>query len=441
MTKISVIITVYNCDKYLKETLDSVLAQTIDDFEVICVDDASTDQTPNILKEYGDRVTIVTNTVNQFAGNSRNIGMQRATGEYLVFLDADDLYEPKMLETAYCRAEETQADIVIWREDLENVETGKRSLVAYADSILSKKKNTAFSPLELKEYLFMLWHGWAWDKMFRRSFVQSTGLFFQGTKSSNDALFVHSAIASAQRISMVDEVFVHHRISVSDSVSASRSKSYMDGILYLKKLGEFLKQNEIYEQYKRAYTNWCIDFLYWNYHTLDMASRGPFGVKAGVFLDEELNISALDRAIFYNNYYYNIAMMLVRHEWDRIPLKEEDRWRLYCKLQKDKLREILNDRATNILWGAGMRSRILLETIPADTYNVIVVDSDEKKWGQEIVQGIIINNPAGILGKENGARVLVLNARILSAVQKRLADIDVEIWDLDTCTKYGTYSA
>lgn len=92
-TKISVIIPVYNAEKYLAETLDSVLNQTFTDFEVIAVNDGSTDNSLNILNEYGNkdsRIKIFSNS-NSGVSTARNTGIEKASGEYICFIDADDL--------------------------------------------------------------------------------------------------------------------------------------------------------------------------------------------------------------------------------------------------------------------------------------------------------------------------------------------------------------
>lgn len=104
MTKVSIIMPVYNCEEYLAESLNSVLGQTLQEIEIICIDDGSTDNSGSILREYAERdsrIKFFTQT-NQGAGSARNIGIKHAIGEYLAFLDADDYYmENDMLELMY----------------------------------------------------------------------------------------------------------------------------------------------------------------------------------------------------------------------------------------------------------------------------------------------------------------------------------------------------
>ena len=114
--KISIIIPVYNVEDYLKECLDSLLRQTFTEFEIICIDDGSSDNSLDILKKYqllDTRITVL-NQQHQFAGTARNKGISCAKGEYLLFLDADDFFEKDMLEKIYEQGKKTQAQIILF---------------------------------------------------------------------------------------------------------------------------------------------------------------------------------------------------------------------------------------------------------------------------------------------------------------------------------------
>ena len=110
MIKVSVIIPVYNAEKYLEECLDSLLRQTFTDMEIICVDDGSTDSSAEILKRFQekDRRIRVLFQENQYAGIARNNGMKIAQGEYLLFLDADDFFEDTLLEKIYSQGKKME---------------------------------------------------------------------------------------------------------------------------------------------------------------------------------------------------------------------------------------------------------------------------------------------------------------------------------------------
>lgn len=117
--KVSVIIPVYNGEKYICQCLDSVISQSLKDIEIICVDDGSSDSTPMLLEEYckkDKRVCVITQE-NVNAGAARNAGLDIAQGEYLSFLDADDFFEKDMLLKAYNQASSLQCEIVVYRSN------------------------------------------------------------------------------------------------------------------------------------------------------------------------------------------------------------------------------------------------------------------------------------------------------------------------------------
>ncbi len=119
MAKISVIIPVYNVEKYLPRCLDSVLSQTFTDWEAVCVNDGSPDGSRKILQEYADRdcrIKIV-DKPNGGLSDARNVGMQNASGEYVVFLDSDDFIHPQTFEISSALAERNGTDIVSWYKD------------------------------------------------------------------------------------------------------------------------------------------------------------------------------------------------------------------------------------------------------------------------------------------------------------------------------------
>ena len=115
MSKISVIVPVYNVEKYLECSLESILSQTYKDIELICINDCSTDKSLEILKVYANkdsRVKIINNEFNIGAGGSRNIGVKHSSGEYLTFVDPDDWIEKDRLAKMYDYAVLNNADIV-----------------------------------------------------------------------------------------------------------------------------------------------------------------------------------------------------------------------------------------------------------------------------------------------------------------------------------------
>ena len=209
---VSIIIPVYNTEKYLREALDTVLAQTMTDIEVLCVDDGSTDSSLDILHEYAakdPRVTVFTQD-HQFAGAARNLGIKHAAGKYLLFLDSDDIFDPQMVEKSYARAEETNADICAFSGEEYFEDTGKRVSQQYfcRPDLCSKE---VFSAKDCPNQIFWVTHGAPWNKLFRREFIIGEGIEFQNTRSYNDTAFVLTSLACAERITLLNEPLFGYR--------------------------------------------------------------------------------------------------------------------------------------------------------------------------------------------------------------------------------------
>lgn len=116
MVKVSIIIPIYNIEKYIKDCLESVAAQTLEEIEIICVDDGSTDESLKIIKEYSskdERFKIIKNTENMGVSRARNIGLDASNGQYIFYIDGDDWIEINLIEKLYKFAYEHNADVVL----------------------------------------------------------------------------------------------------------------------------------------------------------------------------------------------------------------------------------------------------------------------------------------------------------------------------------------
>ena len=247
--KISVIIPVYNAEKYLRECLDSVANQSLKEIEVICVDDGSTDASLKILEEYAakDSRFRILRQQNRFAGVARNRGMEIARGKYLCFLDADDIFDKSMLKKAFKRAEKHSAEIVLWggyvfSDSAKEPEPSKGILdfsLLPRPGFLHPK---VFSPREISERLFQVGWGVPWNKLFLRSFVKENKLRFSETRSSNDIYFVFAAMAVARKIAWLKKRLVfYRRTGKGKSIQESFEKSPTDFIAAQAELERFLK--------------------------------------------------------------------------------------------------------------------------------------------------------------------------------------------------------
>lgn len=313
MPKVSVIIPVYNGERYLAACLDSVCAQSLRDLEILCVDDGSTDGTPEILRSYAardGRVRVLTQR-NINAGAARNLGMRYATGEFFSFLDADDFFEPDMLESAVKRAEETDAEIVVFDSDSYQQELGvfEKTDKRIVRSAFPAGKDV-FAAAEVKD-LFSAVVGWPWDKLFRASYIRSLELSFQEQRTTNDLLFVYAALARAERIALLDRVLAHYRRTGSDSLSFTREKSWFCFYTALLALRARLIQWGLFERYEQDFVNYCVVLARWQLETLAQPVRDILVYMLGRAWFEQLGVTGRDESYFYDkkNYAFYRSVM------------------------------------------------------------------------------------------------------------------------------------
>ncbi len=262
---VSVVIPVFNIEAHLAQCLDSVVGQNYREIEVICVDDGSTDRSPALLAEYakGDARVHVLTQANAGPGAARNIGLARAVGKYLIFLDADDWFEPDFLEKMVEKAEETAADVALCRGVEFDTATGEELPSEWMLKSQFLPRDT-FSPQEVAEHIFQFTYGWPWDKLYRLDFVKRSGLVYPPLPNSEDLVFVFQSLALANTLTVLEAVLIHHRVHRSASVSNSRHRDPNAPHEALRQLKEGLVTRGVYETYERSFLNWAMEFLVWS---------------------------------------------------------------------------------------------------------------------------------------------------------------------------------
>lgn len=265
MPQVSVVIPVYNIEAHLRQCLDSVAGQTLDDLEIICVDDGSTDGSLSILKEYSkrdERFRLI-HQENRGPGSARNTGLDQAQGKYIIFLDSDDWFELDFLAQMVNRAEESGADVTICRSN----EFDTQSSQIYDGGWMLKTElipDFNFTPTQVAGHLFQFTYGWPWDKLYRRDYIKEQGFRYPDLAVSQDLVFVYPSVFCAGRISILDRVLIHHRVNRLGSVSNSRSKTPEASYQALKLVEACLEERGLMEVYRQSFLNWAMEFLVWH---------------------------------------------------------------------------------------------------------------------------------------------------------------------------------
>lgn len=218
--KISIVMPLFNDESYLRNTLDSLVKQTLKEFEVIIVDDCSTDHSFEIANEYAvkdRRFQLIKQKENKGGGAARNTGMKYAKGDYLLFLDSDDFFFEDLLEKSYERIEKTGADICCFNCTYAD---GKTPKLNFNKQFIPKAD--VFSHKDIPTKIFEVFNSVPWNKLYRRSFVISTGIKWSETFCSNDVFFVNSLMVLADKITAIDDVLVKYENRAAEN---SESKS------------------------------------------------------------------------------------------------------------------------------------------------------------------------------------------------------------------------
>ena len=277
--KVSVIIPIFNAADYLRPALDSVISQTLREIEIICVDDGSTDNSLEILKEYqqnDDRIRIVTET-NAGPALARNNGIKRARGEYIAFLDDDDFYEPRFLEMLYERSKEHDLDIAISDYDIFNMRKSCFQKAASEDHEEVFEEGRVTSKNEYPDHIFSSTNGSAWNKLFRRSFIVDKELrFLPDVKMYEDVYFVVTALSLAEKIEKIPTVLMHHRIYDNQTRVKMFCKYYSQVPVIYVKIKEFLMHSGMYSPLFSSYLNMTATRCFKIYHVLGSDAKASF---------------------------------------------------------------------------------------------------------------------------------------------------------------------
>lgn len=325
VTKVSVIIPVYNIELYLRQCIDSVVNQTLKDIEIICVNDGSTDGSSAILEEYAksDERIVVINQENQGAGCSRNNGMAIAKGEYLSFLDSDDFFELDMLEKMYEKSISENSDITICRSRGVNNRT---SDVLDMDWSLKKgylPDKEVFSCKDIPKYIFQFCVGWSWDKLYRNDFVKSKNLKFQKIHHSNDTFFTLFSLASADRITCLDDILINHRYHKN---SLEKTRYLQPNCFYyaLQKLEMELIDYGIYEDVKQSFVNYCLEFSFWHINNMRQTRvKKLLTAKFVEMLKTDINFEQYPAEYFYKKCLYKNAVALCENKNQKFSIHDE----------------------------------------------------------------------------------------------------------------------
>lgn len=280
MMKVSVVVPVYNTEKYLRRCLDSLVNQTLDDIEIIIIDDKSPDNSALIIDEYKEKhdnkIKVIHNKTNKGIGYNRNMGIKCASGKYIMFIDSDDYLDRSACEKLYSKAVNEQLDLVLCNFH-KMLEKGDELEEITPDFVIPYFENTtlAKNPNLLLEVNLA-----PWNKLYKKELLK--GVTFPENLKYEDAIVVVKAMARAKKIGIVDEKLNYYLVR-SKSETTVMDKRVFDILEITNMIIKELKSHSYYKKIEEYVSAWCTRNLF--RYTLQQKNQSDKKL-ASKFIDE-----------------------------------------------------------------------------------------------------------------------------------------------------------
>ena len=243
MYKITVIIPVYNVEKYLKECLDSIVNQLYTNLEIICINDSSTDRSPEILKDFASkdkRIKIIDLPSNKGVGTARNIGIDAASGDYIAFVDSDDLWEADTAETLIKNLDE-KADIILF--GYNNLTNNKLTQDKIINKLIGINNEEDYGK-NFEDFVNVIW-----NKLYKTTFIKNNNIKFNTViHPTEDVLFALEAFYYKPQLSFIPKALYNYRKDRDGSAMRNYAKLVLNQIQAVKELlnsGFFKNSNNL----------------------------------------------------------------------------------------------------------------------------------------------------------------------------------------------------
>ena len=294
MADISIIVPIYNAEKYLNKCIDSLVNQTKKELEFILVNDGSTDSSEDIIKSYKDKRIKYFKNKNQGIGKTRNFGIDKATGKYLMFLDSDDYLDINACEKLYNKAIKEKSDLVVF--DFYRVEETLKEVTI---------NNFKSSSLKENPNLLLDINLGPCNKLIKRELIDKNNTRFNEELKYEDTPFVTEIIKNANKISKLNE-YLHYYVIHSNSETTVRDERVFDII----KIIDIIRNQYKDEKYMEDVVNKLTVRTFTNY---TIQQRVQKDLKVGMkFIDEAFSYMKKNIPNYKNNKYYETRGILRR---------------------------------------------------------------------------------------------------------------------------------
>lgn len=310
MPDVSIIVPIFNAEKYLNKCLDSLINQTKEELEFILINDGSTDDSEKIIKTYHDKRIKYYKQKNQGIGKTRNLGIEKATGKYIMFLDSDDYLEKNATKLMFDKAFSTNSDLVIC------------NYYKIKDNFKEEQELIDFKTTTLKECPNLLYdiNLSPWNKIYKSSLIKENNIKFVENLKYEDVPFVITALDKAKKITKLNRCLNYYVIH-NNSETTVRDEKVFDILKILDLIRKYFQNNQSIKETLdkltvRIITNYTIQQRMQKNQKIGMA-----------FIDEAFKYLEKEVPDYKDNKYYE-KRGLIKRTIEKNKLLSK----LYCKM-------------------------------------------------------------------------------------------------------------
>lgn len=280
MTKFTIIIPMYNVEVYLNQCLDSIVNQSFSDFEVICINDGSTDNSLDILNSYAskDKRFRIFSQENQGQGVARNKALELAQGKYVIFVDPDDWIEHDTLDEIYWEFKTTKSDVIEFNYNEHNDLSIKKYNFA--------KKLRKYFNYDLNSTTYYNWQNikngclsklgfHIWSRAYSLEFIKKADAVFSPTKQGEDHLFSNAVVLNAEKISYLDKYLYNYRRREGSAVSKISNEGFAI-FQNIQDMKEYLITHNFYDTLEDEFRRYKTKVLCWHYKNIPDESKEKY---------------------------------------------------------------------------------------------------------------------------------------------------------------------
>lgn len=310
--KVSILIPIFNVEKYLRQCLESVVGQTLKDIQIICLNDGSTDSSLDIIKEFAkdDKRIVIVDKKNSGYGDSMNVGLSKATGKYIGIVESDDYIELNAFEKLYDLAEKFDADVA--RSNYYHMRDNKSALYSYVE------KSDTNKLVDPEKSLWIFYQAPAiWSAIYRNDFLKEHNIKFLPTPGASyqDTGFNFKVWASTHKAVFTEEAFLHYRLD-NESSSINNPGKVFNACIEYKEIEKYLKANNLFHKYGKVMEAAKFGAYYWNIYRLAPDLRKDFVKKAKEEYTKAQKNNLLDKTLFLDENQWNLIQFMIKNSVD-----------------------------------------------------------------------------------------------------------------------------